>query len=320
MKFYPADWRADAMLRLCSIGARGLWAEMMCIMHAADNYGSLLVNGKRIDKKQLAGLAGISEKECIFLLLELETNGVFSRDEDGTIYSRRMRRDHAKAIKDKENGRGGGNPTLKAGVNPPVNPTVNGGDKAQKPEARSQKLEAKKDLESVRAKRATRLPDDWVPSEADKLFAFERGMSVEATKTEATKFRNYWTAKGGQGATKTNWERTWQNWILNSNGAPNGNRSANSRTTGHDAIFAAAAREARKIVGDGDMAGPADEAEFPIGPGPDGGTARGRPGSFGATSAGDDGRKPFGVPIIEGEVIAPDQADAGLPRGWRVVG
>ena len=131
------------MLRLCSIGARGLWTEMMCIMHAAEPYGSLLVNGKRIDKKQLAGLAGISEKECVFLLLELETNGVFSRDEDGTIYSRRMRRDHAKAVKDKENGRGGGNPTLKAGVNPPDNPTVNGGDKAQKPEARDQRLDKK---------------------------------------------------------------------------------------------------------------------------------------------------------------------------------
>lgn len=120
------------MLRLCSIGARGLWAEMMCIMHEAERYGSLLVNGRRIDKKQLAGLAGISEKDCISLLMELEGNGVFSRDEDGTIYSRRMRRDFEKAIKDKENGRGGGNPRLKGGVNP----TDNGVDKAQKPEAR----------------------------------------------------------------------------------------------------------------------------------------------------------------------------------------
>jgi hypothetical protein len=132
MKFYPADWRSDAMLRLCSIGARGLWTEMMCIMHDAKPYGSLLVNGRRIDKKQLAGLAGISEKECVSLLMELEGNGVFSRDEDGAIYSRRMRRDHEKAVKDKENGRGGGNPRLKAGVNPPDK----GEDKAQKLEAR----------------------------------------------------------------------------------------------------------------------------------------------------------------------------------------
>ena len=119
------------MLRLCSIGARGLWAEMMCLMHEAERYGSLLVNGRRIDKKQLAGLAGVSEKECTALLIELEGNGVFSRDEDGTIYSRRMRRDFEKAIKDKENGKGGGNPKLKGWVNPPDN----GGDKAHMPEA-----------------------------------------------------------------------------------------------------------------------------------------------------------------------------------------
>lgn len=135
MKFYPADWRADAMLRLCSIGARGLWAEMMCIMHDAERYGSLLVNGRRIDKKQLAALAGVSEKECTALLMELEGNGVFSRDDDGTIYSRRMRRDFEKAIKDKENGKGGGNPRLKGGVNPPDN----GGLKAHMPEAISRK-------------------------------------------------------------------------------------------------------------------------------------------------------------------------------------
>jgi hypothetical protein len=104
---------------------------MMCIMHDAERYGSLLVNGKRIDKKQLAGLSGISEKECTALLLELEGNGVFSRDDDGTIYSRRMRRDFEKAIKDRENGKGGGNPKLKGGVNP----QDKGGDKAHIPDA-----------------------------------------------------------------------------------------------------------------------------------------------------------------------------------------
>lgn len=106
---------------------------MMCIMHDAERYGSLLVNGKRIDKKQLAGLAGISEKDCSSLLIELEGNGVFSRDEDGTIYSRRMRRDFEKAAKDKENGKGGGNPRLKGGVNP----QDKGEDKAHIPYATS---------------------------------------------------------------------------------------------------------------------------------------------------------------------------------------
>lgn len=132
MKFYPSDWRADPALRSCTIAARGLWVEMLAIMHEAEPYGSLLINGARVDKKRLAALAGVREAECSVLMLELEGFGVFSRDEDGTIYSRRMRRDAAKAIKDKENGKKGGNPTVKGGVNPQVKPEV----KAQKPEAR----------------------------------------------------------------------------------------------------------------------------------------------------------------------------------------
>jgi hypothetical protein len=97
MKFYPSDWRADPALRSCTIAARGLWIEMMCIMHEAVPYGSLLIKSQRIDKKRLASLCGVPEKECFALLLELEGFGVFERDEDGTIYSRRMRRDNAKA-------------------------------------------------------------------------------------------------------------------------------------------------------------------------------------------------------------------------------
>ena len=70
---------------------------------------------------------------------------MFSRDEDGTIYSRRMRRDIVKAERDQANGRGGGNPNLKRGVNP----HDKGGDKAQK-----QKLEAEADRSSLRSERA----------------------------------------------------------------------------------------------------------------------------------------------------------------------
>lgn len=140
MKFYPSDWRADPALRACSISARGLWIEMLCIMHEADPYGSLLVKGKRINKKQLASLCGIPERECVTLMIELEGFEVFERDHDGTIYSRRMRRDHAKASEDRKNGKIGGNPNIKGGDNGGVNPPDNGGVKAQKPEARMDRI------------------------------------------------------------------------------------------------------------------------------------------------------------------------------------
>lgn len=139
MKFYPSDWRADPALRMCSVGARGLWMEMLCIMHEAEPYGSLRVNGRAVTDQQLAALAGSSVKEVSTWLSELDTAGVFSRDDEGAIISRRMQRDKAKADADKSNGRRGGNPKLRMGVNPHDNPPVDEGDKAQKPEARSQK-------------------------------------------------------------------------------------------------------------------------------------------------------------------------------------
>jgi hypothetical protein len=137
MKFYPSDWRADPAVHSCSMSARGLWVEMLCLMHEATPRGSLLINGQQVSGKQLAGLCGAGLNEIVRLLGELAGAGVFSRDSNGTIYSRRMRRDDEKAARDKENGKAGGNPKLLEGVNPPHN----GGDKAQKPEARSQRLE-----------------------------------------------------------------------------------------------------------------------------------------------------------------------------------
>lgn len=136
IKFYPSDWRADPALRMCSVAARGLWMEMLCVMHEANPRGSLVINGAPLSDRQLASIAGASPKETTSLLAELEAAGVFSRD-NGVIYSRRMRRDDEKAERDKANGKAGGNPNLKGGVNPQ--------DKAQKPEARDQKPEKKKD-------------------------------------------------------------------------------------------------------------------------------------------------------------------------------
>jgi hypothetical protein len=124
LKFNPQDWRGDARLRICSIGARGLWVEMICIMHEGEPYGHLLVSDRPPTTKQLAALAGISNAECEKFLTELELAGVYSKTEEGVIYSRRMVRDKAKAEKDRENGKGGGNPQLLDSVNGGVNPPI----------------------------------------------------------------------------------------------------------------------------------------------------------------------------------------------------
>src|SRR4051812_38833447 len=120
LKFYPSDWRADPALRMCSLAARGLWMEMLCLMHEASPRGSLLVNGHPVNETQLASLCGVATREVMGCLSQLEAAGVFSREDDGIIYSRRMRRDDEKAQRDKANGKGGGNPRLNPGVNPPL--------------------------------------------------------------------------------------------------------------------------------------------------------------------------------------------------------
>lgn len=118
MKFYPSDWRSDPALRMCSVAARGLWIEMLCIMHEAEPRGFLTINGIALNPKQLASLTGIPVREIVGLLGELEDAAVFSRADNGTIYSRRILRDMAKEARDKERGGQGGNPEIRRGTVP----------------------------------------------------------------------------------------------------------------------------------------------------------------------------------------------------------
>jgi hypothetical protein len=60
------------------------------------------------------------------------------------------------------------------------------------------------------APRASRLPEDWNPSEDD--LAFARSLEIDATR-EAERFRDYWNARAGPGAVKRDWPATWRNWI-----------------------------------------------------------------------------------------------------------
>lgn len=115
---------------------------MLGLMHEAEPYGHLLLNGRPVPNDVLARLIGVEVRELSGAVKELDRMGVFSRTDAGVIFSRRMVRDETKAKKDKENGGKGGNPTLRkqqlslVGVNLPNM----GNDKAHIPEARSQSL------------------------------------------------------------------------------------------------------------------------------------------------------------------------------------
>lgn len=86
---------------------------MLCVMHRSSDYGRLSRNGKPIDAAGLSGLIGGSQEEIKPLLDELEQEKVFSRDDAGVIFSRRMVRDHRIRETRKRTGSLGGNPALK---------------------------------------------------------------------------------------------------------------------------------------------------------------------------------------------------------------
>lgn len=93
LKWYPRDWRGEQKLRVCSVGARGLWMDLLCLMHEGDPYGHLTIDGVPVLIEDIASLAGLDHATTKSLMDELERRGVFSRNGDGVIYSRRMVRD-----------------------------------------------------------------------------------------------------------------------------------------------------------------------------------------------------------------------------------
>lgn len=61
--------------------------------------------------------------------------------------------------------------------------------------------------------RGSRLPADWQPSETDIAYAVARSVDWKA---EAENFRDFWHAKAGKDACKTDWALTWKTWIRRS--------------------------------------------------------------------------------------------------------
>lgn len=143
-QFYPADWLTDAALRMVSIGARGLWIDMLCLMHQGSEYGYLKVNNKVILSTNLARMVGATLQEVEGWLEELSSAGVYSTDDDGCIYSRRMIRDEEVRLARAAGGVLGGNPNLKKdNLKPNLKPTPSSSSSSS---SSSSKINKAKDL------------------------------------------------------------------------------------------------------------------------------------------------------------------------------
>ena len=280
-KFFWNDWRGDPKLRVCSLGARGLWMDLLAVMHEAEPYGHLLVNGIVPTAKMLAQAVGSTAGEVNRLMGELLAAGVPSVNGDRIWFSRRMVRDKQRKIINTTNGQGGGNPKLRSRITESDNRTSQEPDKPSDkphagatgashiPEARSQKeetpppsvsppLEASEDLLAIpkflkaenredipngRNSRGSRLPADWQPDDADRDYAVDLGLDLARTTAD---FRDYWHAQAGRDAVKVDWGATWRKWCrraADERGRSNGNGSKPAST------FAAGRRVMARFTG-----------------------------------------------------------------------
>ncbi len=67
----------------------------------------------------------------------------------------------------------------------------------------------------AQANRGCRLPEDFEPN---LQYAIDKGLTHDEALLETERFKNFWLARSGKDATKTDWQRTWYNWVTNRNG------------------------------------------------------------------------------------------------------
>ena len=112
-QFYPGDWRKDPGVQSLSYHDRGVWFEMLLLMHESEERGVLLLNGKPMPESALERLLGLVNQNLTTTLTTLLDFAVASkRAHDGAIYCRRMVRDEELSKVRKAAGKLGGNPNL----------------------------------------------------------------------------------------------------------------------------------------------------------------------------------------------------------------
>jgi len=111
-QFYPGDWLKDPNLRRCTHAAKGVWIDLLCLMHESEERGVLVTSQRAWSDDEIALAVGGDNATTLACLQELTLKGVANRRTDGALYSKRLVRDEHKRALCKEAGKKGGNPKI----------------------------------------------------------------------------------------------------------------------------------------------------------------------------------------------------------------
>ena len=88
--FYPCDWLKDPDLRRCSVAARGVWIDLLCLMFECESPGVLASEGKPWPREDLIQAIGADAEVVGPCIDELEAKGLLHRDAAGAFCCLRM--------------------------------------------------------------------------------------------------------------------------------------------------------------------------------------------------------------------------------------
>ena len=84
-QFYPGDWRKDPNLCRCSHAAKGVWIDMICLMHETEERGVLSTNGIPWTEDDIVLAVGGDSSVIRAAIQELTLKGVVNRGVDGAV-------------------------------------------------------------------------------------------------------------------------------------------------------------------------------------------------------------------------------------------
>lgn len=242
-QFYPADWQANSNLRRCSFEEKGIWLEVICLLHDQERYGvsdwtlkdlAQAVGATPAKLKSLVDkgvLKGADTGKPVPALVYIPRSGrkagppvTLIAEQDGPLwYSSRMVEDEYKRVL---RGELGGSP--KAAPMPPLgegldahqstsfsapDPSPFSCAQASRAAVSSSSSSSSTSLKPKSTPRAgalaTRLPPDWLPTDGDAEYCKTKRPDLLLTDV-AERFRDYWVGSGGK---KVDWNATWRHWV-----------------------------------------------------------------------------------------------------------